>query len=578
MAHESDFEYVTDSDDDNRGLNFDSLPIKNAVPINCGKNRNSQLIPARTINYKYPCVICHKPCKKNIHDSISCFYCDEWVHQTCSELTLNQFKVFCSPGHENDLYFCRNCRFECTSPEQIPGTALNNVGDIIEDVDNFTANSVFQNKEDINISEYYTVDEVNDLEIYKTPDDIVIVHINSVSLDKNYDSIKILLERMKPKPSIIFLSETKIPLSPSEIELNKIIFEGFHKPMLNNSPTKAGGTAIYVSETLSYNERPDLKFDFPECETCFVEVETNSCQNPIFGAMYRHPRPNEQAFTSHLEEFLEGFAVRGIKLTIMGDFNINLNQNNIVSREYIKSLHSLGFSALINQPTRYYTVEGSNYVGCSTLDHLITNSSETFSNVGILISDVSDHLPLFASMKLKNSKSNSFKNTYRRSFSDKKKEKFVKCLENHLENFDFSLDSNSLMDNFLLAMNNTINEVCPLKKVSRKQAQLLLNPWMTEEILKEIHIKDNLHKIYIKHRNKNSDDHKQWKKQRNKVNRLLTAAKNKDTENDCVKAKGNSAKMWKAINKATNQKPKSNVTPDFVRIRSPAGDLKKNKM
>ena len=121
--------------------------------------------------------------------------------------------------------------------------------------------------------------------------------------------------------------------------------------MLNNSPTKAGGTAIYVSETLSYNERPDLKFDFPECETCFVEVETNSCQNPIFGAMYRHPRPNEQAFTSHLEEFLEGFAVRGIKLTIMGDFNINLNQNSIVSREYIKSLHSLGFSALINQPT-----------------------------------------------------------------------------------------------------------------------------------------------------------------------------------------------------------------------------------
>ena len=453
----------------------------------------------------------------------------------------------------------------------------NNVEDIIVDVDNFTANSVFQNKEDINISEYYTVDEVNDLEIYKTPDDIVIVHINSVSLDKNYDSIKILLERMKPKPSIIFLSETKIPLSPSEIELNKIIFEGFHKPMLNNSPTKAGGTAIYVSETLSYNERPDLKFDFPECETCFVEVETNSCQNPIFGAMYRHPRPNEQAFTSHLEEFLEGFAVRGIKLTIMGDFNINLNQNNIVSREYIKSLHSLGFSALINQPTRYYTVEGSNYVGCSTLDHLITNSSETFSNVGILISDVTDHLPLFASMKLKNSKSNSFKNTYRRSFSDKKKEKFVKCLENHLENFDFSLDSNSLMDNFLLVMNNTINEVCPLKKVSRKQAQLLLNPWMTEEILKEIHIKDNLHKIYIKHRNKNSDDHKQWKKQRNKVNRLLTAAKNKDTENDCVKAKGNSAKMWKAINKATNQKPKSNVTPDFVKIRSPAGDLKKTK-
>ena len=47
-------------------------------------------------------------------------------------------------------------------------------------LNNFTAHSVFQNKEDINISEYYTVDEVNDLEIYKTPDDIVSLSISIV--------------------------------------------------------------------------------------------------------------------------------------------------------------------------------------------------------------------------------------------------------------------------------------------------------------------------------------------------------------------------------------------------------------
>ena len=60
-------------------------------------------------------------------------------------------------------------------------------------------------------------------------------------------------------------------------------------------------------------------------------------------------------------------------------------------------------------------------------------------------------------------------------------------------------------------------------------------------------------------------NHKNWTKQRNKVNRMVLAAKNKS---DCQKAKGNSAKMWKVINKATNRTTKSNVTPDYIEVRT----------
>ena len=130
--------------------------------------------------------------------------------------------------------------------------------------------------------------------------------------------------------------------------------------MLNNSATSAGGTAIYVSKTLNYSERPDIEFNHPQFEACFVEIEcANTSKNPIFGALYRHPEKEVQSFTSHLGEFLESFAVRGTKLIIMGDFNINLNKSHVASNEYIKTLHSLGFSALINQPTRFYMVDGS---------------------------------------------------------------------------------------------------------------------------------------------------------------------------------------------------------------------------
>ena len=102
---------MTDSDSDNesRGLNFDALPIQNTVPPNIFETQQSGVLPVRVMNFKYPCLICHRPCTKN-QNSICCSICDEWVHQTCSNLTYNQFKTYCSPEHADDLYECENCR------------------------------------------------------------------------------------------------------------------------------------------------------------------------------------------------------------------------------------------------------------------------------------------------------------------------------------------------------------------------------------------------------------------------------------------------------------------------------------
>ena len=52
---------------------------------------------------------------------------------------------------------------------------------------------------------------------------------------------------------------------------------------------------------------------------------------------------------------------------------------------------------------------------------------------------------------------------------------------------------------------------------------------------------------------------------------MIANAKNKDALKDCEVAKGNSAKMWKAVNKAMNKKP--NTNPDFVKTRDANGDI-----
>ena len=140
-----------------------------------------------------------------------------------------------------------------------------------------------------------------------------------------------------------------------------------------------------------------MKFNFPHCEACFIEVHCkNEKQNHIFGTLYRHPIDYARPFTTYLGEFLETFTTRKTKLTLLGDINIDLNKSNPVSTEYLNTINSAGFSTLINQPTRIFHYENTNSVSCSIIDHIITNNSSCFSKVGILIADISDHLPLFS--------------------------------------------------------------------------------------------------------------------------------------------------------------------------------------
>ena len=164
-ANSSDFCYVdeSDSDSDSRGLNFKSLSAlggSNTLP-NIKKNRPTQIVPLRSINYKYPCLVCLSPCKENIQDSICCTLCDEWVHHKCTDLTHDQFKLYCSPDHAGDPFYCVNCLYGNCSKQNFENQNCFNASeieafDINETIHNLCPNSIFREKEDIHLSEYYT--------------------------------------------------------------------------------------------------------------------------------------------------------------------------------------------------------------------------------------------------------------------------------------------------------------------------------------------------------------------------------------------------------------------------------------
>ena len=232
--------------------------------------------------------------------------------------------------------------------------------------------------------------------------------MNAVSLVKRYDSVHAMLSRLAKAPSIICVSEARLSNDKNllKTQLLQIELDGYHKPVFKNSQYSAGGVVIYVSEELIFNERSDIHFDAPDCETCFVEIECEGTHsNPVFGVMYRHGFSDCNVFNAYLGEFLEGFTDKGVRLTILGDFNIDLlNSQDTVVTNYKNMLNSVGFSPLINKPTRVFRAEGCSQVSSSCLDHILTNDYENFSDAGILFFRCvrpSSYFWKFASLKSK---------------------------------------------------------------------------------------------------------------------------------------------------------------------------------
>ena len=155
----------------------------------------------------------------------------------------------------------------------------------------------------------------------------------------------------------------------------------------------------------------------------------------------------------------------------------------------MNDIYSAGSYLLINKPTRITPISST------TLDHFYTNHIDKICIPGILIYDISDHLPIFCS----------FKNTHIKNHDNLEKE--IPDTK-HFNTEAFCNDICSLMDSpkYLtkisdpdLAMTNFINDIknmvtrhTPLKKLSRKKAKNRSKPWLTKGLLKSIKTKNLL--------------------------------------------------------------------------------------
>ena len=152
-------------------------------------------------------------------------------------------------------------------------------------------------------SDYFSISDINESVNNNFNHSCMLFHCNIVSLSKNLNRLENLMITLDKPPEILAITETR--LSSKLITNVNIENYSYH----NDSPTMAGGTAIYVKESLTVINRPDITINMAGVESTWIEIDNHESKpNVIIGCVYRHPNGNLNEFISLITSILKSLA------------------------------------------------------------------------------------------------------------------------------------------------------------------------------------------------------------------------------------------------------------------------------
>ena len=221
--------------------------------------------------------------------------------------------------------------------------------------------------------------------------------------------------------------------------------------------------------------------------------------------------------------------------------NYDNNENTL---NLLNSLTSQSFIPIITKPSRITNQTAT------LIDNLFINQPNGFVSI-ILISDISDHLPLFILKRNLFTKKSSQQNTnvkYRliNDSTITKLRQSLLCLDlNHITGSD---NCTSAMESLAQAVDNTYKMCCHIKpkKLSNKD---LKKPWISREIISNI---KKRHYFALYCQNKIPEDF--YTHFRNFVTGQIRRSKKDYYEHKFNAAKGDIKRTWRIVNNIINTK------------------------
>ncbi|XP_065652891.1 uncharacterized protein LOC136080205 [Hydra vulgaris] len=324
-----------------------------------------------------------------------------------------------------------------------------------------------------------------EFKIKKDLNSFSVLHLNIRSMRQNFEKFKEFLFIINYSFDVISLSETWHD-SESPLELNSNYSLANYKLISQSrgSNKKGGGLGVYVLKKYQFKIKKQLSVANNNYESLFIEVINAKNKNSIIGCVYRPPSGKIRSFKDFIEKSILKTNNEKKNLFILGDINLNAltYQKFPKTKSFFDMLYKYNVLSVINKPTRV------NRTSATAIDNIfINNLLETSYEAGIFKKDISDHFPIYITIKnIKVIPNDQPKILHinKRNLSTHSKNNLTNKL--YLENWSDvykSQNANEACNLFLDKFQEIFNETCP-NEVLKIKTKTLDNPWMDKTLIK----------------------------------------------------------------------------------------------
>ena len=194
---------------------------------------------------------------------------------------------------------------------------------------------------------------------------------------------------------------------------------------------------------------------------CYSRIEYEKDENVIVSCMCRTPGANVGAFCESVDNILSDIKSKKT-MYICGDFNIDILKHNThnYTRTFLDYMYSFGLYPLITKPSRITDITAT------LIDKIFTNELQFQVNSGLLITDISDHLPVFAICGNQFVCRCATPSQYRRIINTSTTDKLIAELNQRTwPNVIGTLYVNLSYNNVVCEFRDLLNKHCPVKRV-----------------------------------------------------------------------------------------------------------------
>ena len=388
-------------------------------------------------------------------------------------------------------------------------------------------------------------------------------HVNIRSVKRNLSDFSLYIRCLNYNFCVIGITETWLQKDTCDLYM----LEGYNFVEKHRESRSGGGVGLFIDESISFIKHDDLSMFDEYIECVSVEVEKHvlkTSKNVVISVIYRPPNTDVRIFIDKMNILLDTIMKEHKLCYLLGDYNLNIlnYDTHDTTAEFIDILYSHAILPLINRPTR--VTQSS----ATAIDNIFTNNIDAIENGchGILVTDISDHFPIFHIGNKEIKSMASGKSVYTWNFSYKNKISF----QHALSEIDWSemyrqSDTSAAFSIFHATFTRLYDKHFPKRKVELKYNNR--KPWLTTGLKESIRIKNKLYHQYGKIKSCHSEC--QYKQYRNKLTNLLKCAEKKHYAELLESNKSN-------LNKKRNQKSQSKFKLSDNSITSDAYVISEN--